>query len=204
MIYKLHLTIPGLKVDEKESSDVTSCDAVYVWKLDHRSINIRQTEPDKYYYNYVGLAKEAGIVNGYGDGKFGPENLCTREELMVMVANALAQTGIDITADAAVLDKFADAEDVADWAKPYVAYLVSAGIVNGADGNINSKAYITRAEVAVIMYNIANELGLFSEAEEVIEVVEEETEETTEESAEETTEAAEGETVEETTEAENA
>ena len=121
-----------------------------------------------------------------------------------MVANALAQTGIDITADAAVLDKFADAEDVADWAKPYVAYLVSAGIVNGADGNINSKAYITRAEVAVIMYNIANELGLFSEAEEVIEVVEEETEETTEESAEETTEAAEGETVEETTEAENA
>ena len=93
---------------------------------------------------------------------------------------------------------------LADWAKPYVAYLVSAGIVNGADGNINPKAYITRAEVAVIMYNIANELGLFSEAEEVIEVVEEETEETTEESAEETTEAAEGETVEETTEAENA
>ena len=168
------------------------------------SDNFDDVEPDKYYYNYVGLAKEAGIVNGYGDGKFGPENLCTREELMVMVANALAQTGIDITADAAVLDKFADAEDVADWAKPYVAYLVSAGIVNGADGNINSKAYITRAEVAVIMYNIANELGLFSEAEEVIEVVEEETEETTEESAEETTEAAEGETVEETTEAENA
>ncbi len=155
--------------------------------------NFDDVSADKYYANYVGLAKEAGIVNGYGDGNFGPEKFCTREELMVMVANAIAATGIDNAADVTVLDKFNDAGNIADWAKPYVAFLVDNGVVNGANGNIDPKNDITRAEVAVIMYNVKNAFGFG--AEEEPEVVEEVSEETSEEASE----AAEGETVEETT-----
>ncbi len=154
--------------------------------------NFDDVAEGKYYYNFVGLAKEAGIVNGYGDGNFGPENFCTREELMVMVANALASTGVDITADQSVLDKFGDAADIADWAKPYVAFLAANSVVNGSNGNIDPKADITRAEVAVIMYNVKNAFGFGAEEEPA--VVEEETEETTEEASEETSE----ETTEET------
>jgi len=110
----------------------------------------------KYYYNPVGLAKEAGVVNGYGDGNFGPENFCTRAELMVMVANALKVTGLDITADESVLAQFGDEASIPVWARPYVAYLVENGIVNGANGVINPNVNITRAEVAVIMFNVVN------------------------------------------------
>ena len=110
----------------------------------------------KYYYNPVGLAKEAGVVNGYGDGNFGPENFCTRAELMVMVANALKVTGLDITADESVLAQFSDEASIPVWARPYVAYLVENGIVNGANGVINPNVNITRAEVAVIMFNVVN------------------------------------------------
>ena len=161
--------------------------------------NFDDVAEGKYYYNFVGLAKEAGIVNGYGDGSFGPENFCTREELMVMVANALASTGVDITADQSVLDKFGDAADIADWAKPYVAFLAANSVVNGSNGNIAPKADITRAEVAVIMYNVKNAFGFGAEEEPA--VVEEETEETTEEASEETTEEVTEEVTEETTEA---
>ena len=164
------------------------------------SDNFSDVEAGKYYYNYVGLAKEAGIVNGYGNNIFKPENLCTRAELMVMVANALKATGIDISADEAALSRFNDADEIPAWAAPYVAYLVSAGIVNGSNGKLNPNVDITRAEVAVIIYNV---LDVVQPKEEAVEVVEEETEETTEaaEEVEETTEAAEEETVEATTEA---
>ena len=121
--------------------------------------NFDDVLPDKYYYNYVGLAKDAGIVNGYGNGKFGPENFCTRAELMVMVANALGVSGIDITADESVLDQFSDAADIPAWARPYIAYLVEDGIVSGSNNKINPNVNITRAEVAVIMYNVVNALN---------------------------------------------
>ena len=116
--------------------------------------NFDDVEVGKYYYNYVGLAKEAGIVKGYGDGNFGPEKFCTRAELMVMVANALSVTGIDITADESVLAQFSDEADIPAWARPYVAFLVENGIVSGSNGEIRPNVNITRAEVAVIMYNI--------------------------------------------------
>ncbi|MBQ6554792.1 MAG: S-layer homology domain-containing protein, partial [Firmicutes bacterium] len=164
--------------------------------------NFDDVQPGKYYYNYVGLAKEAGIVNGYGDGNFGPENFCTRAELMVMVANALKVSGSDITADESVLDKFSDADEIPAWARPYIAYLVEAGIVNGANGKINANNEITRAEVAVIMYNVVDlSVKETVEAEVVEETDEEETEVSDEESAEETTEDTTEEAVEETTEA---
>ena len=118
---------------------------------------------------------------------------------MVMVANALASTGVDITADQSVLDKFGDAADIADWAKPYVAFLAANSVVNGSNGNIAPKADITRAEVAVIMYNVKNAFGFGAEEEPA--VVEEETEETTEEASEETTEEVTEEVTEETPEA---
>ena len=117
----------------------------------------------KYYYNYVGLAKEAGLVNGYGNGKFGPENFCTRAELMVMVANALKVEGVDITADESVLAQFSDEADIPVWARPYIAFLVENGIVNGANGKINPNVEITRAEVAVIMFNVINAISAAAE-----------------------------------------
>ncbi len=160
------------------------------------SDNFDDVDAGKYYANYVGLAKEAGIVNGYGDGNFGPENFCTREELMVMVANAISASGVDTSADESALDKFADADSIAAWAKPYVAFLAANSVVNGANGNINPKNDITRAEVAVIMYNVKNAFDFGAEEEAPVEVVEEVSEET----SEETSEAAEGEAVEETTE----
>ncbi len=135
------------------------------------SSNFDDVLPDKYYYNYVGLAKEAGLVNGYGDGKFGPEKFCTRAELMVMVANALKVLGMDITADESVLAQFSDEADIPVWARPYVAFLVENGIVNGSNGKINPNVNITRAEVAVIMFNVVNATSAV-EAEAVEEAVE--------------------------------
>jgi hypothetical protein len=40
-----------------------------------------------WYADYVNWAVSLGIVNGYGNGKFGPNDQITREQMAVMVNN---------------------------------------------------------------------------------------------------------------------
>jgi hypothetical protein len=152
----------------------------------------------KYYSNAVGLAKEVGIAQGYGDGNFGPEKTITRQDMMVLVARALEFLGTDITASTSVLDRFADVNQMADYAKPYAAYLVSKGMVSGTNVGLEPTSLMTRAQLAVLVdsfYDAVVEL-----APEVEEVVEESTEETTEEVSEDASEESTEETTEESTE----
>lgn len=111
----------------------------------------------KYYANYIGYVADKGIVNGYDDGGFKPENSISRQEMMVVVARFL---GADGTTDTAALNVFPDKDSVAAWAAPYVAYLVDAGIVSGTDTGLMPTDNITRAQAAVLVYNaIKDTLG---------------------------------------------
>ena len=164
----------------------------------------------KYYYNAVGLGYESGIVSGYGDGTFGPERFCTREEMMVLVAKTFEFLGVDISADESALSKYADAATISDWSKPYVAFLTEAGIATGTGVNMEPKAYITRAQMAVLIdkvYDYVLDMAEDAAAEAAAEAAEEETEADTEETSEgetsdETTVDSTEETTEATTEAE--
>jgi hypothetical protein len=159
------------------------------------STNFTDVYAGKYYYNAVGLGYEAGIVSGYGDGTFGPEKFCTREEMMVLIAQTYQFLGADISADESVLDKYADKDSISTWARPYVAYLTEAGVATGTGSNIEPKVYITRAQMAVMIekvYDYVVELAYDAEAaakaEEAETVTEEETSEETTETVEESTE----------------
>ena len=52
--------------------------------------------------------------------------------------------------------KYADFEDVADYAKEAVSALITACLVNGKSGKIAPTDYTTRAEVAVLIERILN------------------------------------------------
>ncbi len=56
--------------------------------------------------------------------------------------------------DISVLNQFADKDEIADWAIPYVSGVVSNGGWSGIDGKITPKAYITRAQFAMVMDNL--------------------------------------------------
>ena len=92
--------------------------------------------------------QDAGLIKGYADGTFKPNNNVTRAEFVVMMNNALG---------------FEDAEDIAfgdvkagDWYYNAVAKAVAAGYSKGyADGTFKPGATITRAEAAVMIANAA-------------------------------------------------
>lgn len=56
--------------------------------------------------------------------------------------------------DISSLDNFTDKAEIADWAKVFMAGVVSNGGWNGVDGKITPKAYITRAQFAQVMDNL--------------------------------------------------
>ncbi len=99
----------------------------------------------------------AGIFIGYGDGTFKPEQTITREEMMVIMAKVFAGTDYNFNSvDTSSLTDYIDGESVSWWAKPYVAYLVNNSTVVGDNGRIKPQTMITRAEMAVVIYNYLN------------------------------------------------
>ncbi len=111
-----------------------------------------------YFYNEVGIAKKLGIVKGIGDNKFNPNEYITRQDMMVMIANALKVAGkISTTGTAGDLKPYKDASEVSGYAVEAVATLIKEGIIKGNDDNtINPLGNATRAEVGVIIYRIYN------------------------------------------------
>ena len=114
------------------------------------SDNFADVPETSYYYDAIGKAKAAGIATGDGVN-FMPENTITRQDLITLSYRAFLNLGyIEEVTDLAVLDEFGDKDSIAEYAKSPMASMVSAGIIKGADGNVNPNGNATRAEVAVM------------------------------------------------------
>ena len=108
-----------------------------------------------YYGEAIAWAKQAGVVNGYGDGTFAPDAPVTREELACMLANyakKVDQVNVSIEDADKVLSSMSDGSAVSDWAKGSVAWAVENGIMGNA-GFVNAFNDITRAETAAMVVN---------------------------------------------------
>ncbi len=108
-----------------------------------------------YYTDYLQAAKSMGIVNGVGNNMFAPEQEITRQEMFVILYNALkAADELPSGVDGADLSAFSDAGQVAGWAQEAAAALVKSGIVEGYNSSLNPTATTTRAEFAQVLYNL--------------------------------------------------
>jgi len=115
----------------------------------------RDVEPAAYYYRELLVAKELGIASGHDDGAFRPDAMISRQDMMVLAARALAAAGKSLAnGGETALDAYADAANIADYAKDSAARLTQAGIVNGKNGSLAPQDPLTRAEAAVMLYRI--------------------------------------------------
>ena len=85
--------------------------------------------------DYVLKAYELGIVDGYPDGTFKPNDLLTRQEFFQIVENFCNAAAFLPTADGTVLKGFADAANVSGWAEEATQICVRYGYVNGSLNN---------------------------------------------------------------------
>ncbi len=101
---------------------------------------------NSWYGEYVNWASGAGIINGVGDSKFAPERAVTKQEMAVM----LYRFTKTFSSETAI--SFADASDVADWAKISVSYCEKNGFIKAEkDNKFYPKKQATRAQVASLV-----------------------------------------------------
>lgn len=110
----------------------------------------RDMLPDAWYYNDMGRAVQMKAFQG-ADGLLHPDDSITREEAFVVLARAFALTD----GRSASLNSFSDNGAVSSWASGSLSALVENGYVNGANGRLNPKNNITRAEFAKIITDMA-------------------------------------------------
>ena len=121
---------------------------------------------------YVRLMGARGILHGYGNGRFGPQDPVTRIELVVLAtrlrgAEAEARALESHAVDAALEEAFRDHDTIPTWpgARESVAYALKKGylwpLTVAGDGNLWATRAATRVEAAVMLLEAA---GLGGEA----------------------------------------
>lgn len=105
----------------------------------------------------IGAASNAGLITGFPDGTFRPEDKITRAQALVILSKALRGA----SSDASALGAYSDASSVPGWAQPSVASAANAHIiVSFPDANqIRPNALATRGDVAALMYQTLTALG---------------------------------------------
>lgn len=133
-----------------------------LWRLEgsmNATTNSFNDVEDTWYTNAVAWTSNNGIVRGYGNGKFGPEDTITREQMASIIYNYAKYKGYDITTNTNVLS-FSDTGSISSWAKDAMSFVVENGIMTGKDNNkLDPKATATRAEVAAIIQRTVEQLG---------------------------------------------
>ncbi len=101
------------------------------------------------YYDAISYLESVGIVKGYSDGTFKPENSINRAETMKILVE-----GLGITPE---IDDYANCfYDVGEeWFAPYICYAKSEGWVKGyGDGYFRPGNYVNRVEAVKMVINI--------------------------------------------------
>ncbi|MCI8422138.1 MAG: S-layer homology domain-containing protein [Lawsonibacter sp.] len=99
----------------------------------------------------VAWAAANGVVSGYGDGRFGPNDPITREQLALILRGYARLQGKDVAAEAD-LSAFADRGEISTYALEAVEWAVARGLISGTSPDTLSPAgRATRAQAAVIL-----------------------------------------------------
>ncbi|MGS0763662.1 S-layer homology domain-containing protein [Syntrophomonas curvata] len=98
--------------------------------------------------DYVAVATAAGIVGGYNDDSFAPDEPITRQQMASMAVKAAR------LAPSAASNQFSDNDSIADWAREAVATAVNNQIIKGyPDNTFKPGGKATRAEAAAVIVN---------------------------------------------------
>ncbi len=109
-------------------------------------------DANEWYGAPVAWAAGNGIVTGYSETTFGPNDPVTREQLAAILYRYAVYKGMSAVTLEQNLSRFTDADQISAYAVPAMNWAVGKGLINGADGKLSPKASATRAQVAAIIH----------------------------------------------------
>ena len=101
-----------------------------------------------WYAKAVTWASKKGVVSGYSNGTFGPNNKLTREQMVTILYNVADKPATNTSA----ISQYSDYYQVASYAADGFAWAVSNKVVSGTSNTtLSPRGTATRAQVAVIL-----------------------------------------------------
>lgn len=138
---------PSGKVKREEF--IKMIDSLY--EGENKDNGFSDVSENSWYAPYVNKAVNAGIIKGVDAKHFGTGLGVTRQDMAVIIARVL---GAELSTGNS---GFADDAEIASYAKESVTTLKKLGVISGSgEGKFNPKSVMTRAEAAVVIYNILN------------------------------------------------
>lgn len=113
-----------------------------------------------WYADAVAWASANQVVGGYGNGKFGPEDSITREQMAAILYRYAKLKGYDTTQGGMAVREFTDYEQISDWAGEAMAWAVNAKVLSGKGNHtLDPKGTASRAEVAQVLMNFGENVS---------------------------------------------
>ena len=113
----------------------------------------------QYYYDAVRWAAKYGVVNGYGDGRFGPNANITREQLATILCNyaKYKNQNVNLSTDTS---KYKDWNKISSFARNSMSWAVATGVVAGKENEtkIDPQGTSSRAEATCMIYNYCTKI----------------------------------------------
>jgi hypothetical protein len=99
--------------------------------------------------NYISTAAAYGIILGYNDKGFGPDDVITREQMVVMITRAAHLSDVSDTL------QFTDSDHISSWAREAISSVTAQQIITGyTDNTFRPGNLATRAEAVTILLRI--------------------------------------------------
>jgi hypothetical protein len=107
----------------------------------------------KWYSDGIQWAANSGVIEGYGDGLYGPTDTLTREQLATILYRYAEVKGYDTKTNNS-LSAFQDGSQTSSWAQEAMEWAVGTGLLSGkGNATLAPKESATRAQVAQIFMN---------------------------------------------------
>ena len=119
-------------------------------------VDFNDTDKNAWYFEFLGKAKTAGIINGYDDGSFGIGENISRQDMVAMASRAAKYSGIMLNLDGGY-NPFDDDAQISDYAKQAVYEMKNAEIVNGvSERTFAPLDNAERAHAAKVIFELLN------------------------------------------------
>lgn len=103
-----------------------------------------------WYAPYINWGAEKGLIIGYGNGTFGPDDLITREQMAAVLARCCTAFDFPLPESSETVG-FSDREKISAWAKDAVELSRRAGLMEGrTTGEFDPAGYSSRAEMCTV------------------------------------------------------
>ncbi len=106
----------------------------------------------EWYCDAIFWARENGLVEGYPNGKFGVDDMITREQIAVILCKYAKYKSYDISARADVT-VYGDYTKISEWAYESMQWANANSIINGNGAGLNPGEWAARGECAAMIYN---------------------------------------------------